>query len=102
NNNRVLSYGVEFTHNDVGSESFGKTLDVYNSKIVGFTNDNFKVQSRYPDGGSSYTSLASYVNYRQDISSKATLNTGIRFIQTFLSAKWIDDSFITLPDFDIS
>lgn len=101
NNTRVLSYGLEFTHNDVGSKSYGKTLDVYNSKIVGFTED-FTVQSRYPDGRSTYTSLASYVNYRQDISSKSTLNTGIRFIQTFLSAKWIDDTFITLPDFDIS
>ncbi|MDV7186512.1 TonB-dependent receptor [Lutibacter sp. TH_r2] len=102
NNNRVLSYGLEFTHNDVGSEAIGKTLDVYNNKIVGFTTDDFKVQSRYPDGRSTYTSLASYVNYRQDISSKSTLNTGVRFIQTFLSAKWIDDTFITLPDFDIS
>ena len=98
---RILSYGVEATHNDVESNSYGKTLDVYNNSIVGFTED-YTVQSRYPDGGSSYSSFATYVNYRQDINSKSTLNTGVRFINTYLAAKWIDDTFITLPDFDIS
>ena len=99
--NRILSYGFETTYNDVQSMAYGKTLDVYNNTIVGFNND-FTVQSRYPDGGSSYTSLASYVNYRQDINRKATLNTGIRFINTDLKAKWIDDTFIKIPNKDIS
>ena len=98
---RILSYGFETTYNKVNSNAYGKTLDVYNNSIVGFTND-FVVQSRYPDGGSSYTSLASYINYRQDISKKITLNTGARVIKTLLKATWIDDTFITLPDFDIS
>ena len=100
-NNRIFSYGVEATYNQVDSESIGKVLDVYNNTVVGFT-DEFTVQSRYPDGGSSYTSAAFYVNYRQDISEKSTLNTGIRFINTQLNAKWIDDTYITLPDMDIS
>ncbi|SNR51715.1 TonB-dependent receptor plug domain-containing protein [Lutibacter flavus] len=99
--NRILSYGFETTYNKVDSNSYGKTLDVYNNVIFGFT-DDFIVQSRYPDGGSSYTSFASYVNYRQDINKKTTLNTGARFINTNLKAKWIDDTFISLPDFDIS
>ncbi|SDW06488.1 hemoglobin/transferrin/lactoferrin receptor protein [Lutibacter oricola] len=98
---RILSYGIEATHNDVESNSYGKTLDIYNNTIVGFL-DDFKVQSRYPDGGSTYSSLAGYINYRQDINSKSTLNTGVRLINTYLSAKWLDDTFITLPDFDIS
>ena len=100
-NNRILSYGFEATHNDVGSNSFGKTLEVFGDRIVGFS-DDFIVQSRYPDGGGTYTSLATYINYRQDISSKSTLNTGIRYVNTNLTAKWIDDTFITLPDFDIA
>lgn len=100
-NNRVFSYGIEAAYNDVDSKSIGKTLDVYNNTIVGFS-DEFTVQSRYPDGGSSYTSSAAYVNYRQDINEKSTLNTGIRFTNTHLTAKWIDDTFITLPDMDIS
>ena len=98
---RILSYGFETTHNDVGSNSYGKTLEVYGDRIVGFS-DYFKVQSRYPDGGGTYTSLATYINYRQDINSKSTLNTGIRYVNTNLTAKWVDDTFITLPDFDIT
>ena len=99
--NRILSYGFETTYNKVNSNAYGKTLDVYNNTIVGFT-DDYTVQSRYPDGGSSYTSLATYVNYRQDINKKTTLNTGARIVNTNLKATWIDDTFITLPDFDIS
>jgi hemoglobin/transferrin/lactoferrin receptor protein len=100
-NNRILSYGFETTYNKVHSNAIGKKLDVYNNKIVGFT-DDFTVQSRYPDGGSSYTSVATYVNYRQDINKKTTLNTGARIVNTNLKATWIDDTFITLPDFDIA
>jgi len=99
--NRILSYGFETTYNKVNSNAYGKTLDVYNTTIVGFT-DDYTVQSRYPDGGSSYTSLATYVNYRQNINKKTTLNTGARIVSTNLNATWIDDTFITLPDFDIS
>lgn len=100
-NNRILSYGFEGTHNDVGSNAFGKTIEVSGDKIVGFA-DDFVVQSRYPDGGGTSTSLATYINYRQDINKKSTLNTGIRYVNTNLTAKWIDDTFITLPDSDIS
>lgn len=100
-NNRILSYGFEVTHNKVNSNAFGKTLDVHNNTVVGFS-DEFIVQSRYPDGGSTYSSIASYANYRQNISKKMTLNTGLRLINTYLTAKWIDKTFITLPDSDIS
>ena len=100
-NQRVLSYGFEVTHNDVDSKAKGKTLEILNDKVVGFS-DTFRVQSRYPDGGSSYTSSAIYTNYRQDLSNKTTLNTGIRCVNTNLSAKWHDDTFIKLPDSDIS
>ncbi len=100
-NTRIFSYGFEVTHNNVNSKAYGKTLDVYNNTVVGFS-DDFAVQSRYPDGGSTYTSIASYANYRQNINKKMTLNTGLRFINTHLTAKWIDMTFITLPDFDIS
>ena len=98
---RILSYGLEFTYNDVTSTAQGKTLAVNGNEIIGFS-DTFKVQTRYPDGGSTYTTAAAYIDYRQDISKKSTLNTGIRFTDTRLTAKWIDDTFITLPDNDIS
>lgn len=93
---RVLSYGFEFAYNDVNSNSYGKELNIVNGEINGFSND-FKVQSRYPDGGSNYLSSAVYLGYRQDVSSKTTLNSGIRFTNTNLNAVWIDETFLDLP-----
>lgn len=98
--NRNLSYGFEFTYNDVASNAYGKKIKVNGNEVIGFSND-FIIQSRYPDGGSNYSSTALYTNYRQDLNSKSTLNTGIRITATFLNALWIDDTFITLPDMDI-
>ncbi len=97
---RDLLYGFELTYNDVNSNAFGKKLDITDGSIKGFS-DTFKVQSRYPDGGSAYFSSSLYVDYRQDISKKATLNTGIRITNTHLYAKWIDETFIKLPKKDI-
>lgn len=99
--NRNLGYGFELAYNDVNSNSYGKILDVVHHKIAGFSG-NYKVQSRYPDGGSSYLSSALYVDYRQDVSVKSTLNTGIRLTNTHLTAKWNDETFIQLPDNNIS
>ena len=98
---RALSYGFEFAYNDVASNSYGKTLNISNGEINGFSND-FKVQSRYPDGGSNYSSAAVYFDYRQDINRKSTLNSGIRFTNTNLNATWVDETFIVLPNNDIN
>jgi len=95
--NRDLSYGFEFTHNDVSSNAYGKLLQVNNNQITGVTNNTI-VQSRYPDGGSSYTTAATYVNYRQDINKTTTLNTGGRYTYTKLKAKFIDQTYVVLPE----
>ena len=98
---RVLSYGFEFTYNDVISKSFGKTLQVSSGQING-SSSGFKVQSRYPDGGSNYLSSSAYIAYRQDLNSKTTLNTGLRFTNTTLHALWLDQTFIHLPETNIT
>jgi len=98
---RSLTYGFEFSYNDVNSNAFGRTLDVSGNEILGFAGD-FPVQSRYPDGGSTYASYAVYAGYRQDLNAKSTLNTGIRFTKTHLEATWIDQTFIMLPETDIA
>jgi hemoglobin/transferrin/lactoferrin receptor protein len=97
---RILSYGFEFAYNDVNSNAVGKELNIVNGEIEGFLSD-FNIQSRYPDGGSNYLSSAVYVDYRQDINSKSTLNTGIRFTNTNLNATWIDQTFIQLAEAEI-
>ena len=93
--NRNLSYGFEVTYNDVSSIPEGKIISISNNKVVGFDGE-FNVQSRFPDGGSSYMSTAIYTDYRQDLNAKSTLNTGIRLTNTNLKALWLDQSFITL------
>lgn len=100
NKNRNLSYGFEVTYNDVSSVSDGKTLNIVNNQIDGYSG-SFAVQTRFPDGGSSYLSSAIYTDYRQDLNPKSTLNTGIRLTNTWLKAKWIDQTFIKLPNEEI-
>jgi hemoglobin/transferrin/lactoferrin receptor protein len=97
---RILSYGFEFAYNDLKSIALGKELNIADGEIAGFSND-FNIQSRYPDGGSDYLSSAVYVDYRQDVTSKSTLNTGVRFTNTNLNAKWIDQTFIQLAETQI-
>jgi len=100
---RIFSYGFELVYNKVHSKSQGDNLIIDpNTSFITGVSSNYNVQSRYPDGGSDYFTQAVYAEYRQDLNSKNTLNTGLRFTGTQLNAKWIDDTFITLPDSDIS
>ncbi|MDB2413985.1 TonB-dependent receptor [Flavobacteriaceae bacterium] len=98
--NTALTYGFEFLYNEVSSNAVGKTLNVSGNEILGFS-DNFSVQSRYPDGGSSYVSSAVYLGYREDVNAKSTLNSGVRYTRTNLKASWIDQSIIVLPETNI-
>ena len=100
NENKAFTYGFEFLYNDVSSDAYGRTLVVSGNDIIGFS-DNLTIQSRYPDGGSSYVSSAAYLGYRQDLNTKSTLNTGVRFTRTNLSASWIDQTIIILPETSI-
>ena len=96
-----FGYGFEIAYNDVRSTSKGEVLEVNNNEITGIS-DTFLVQTRYPDGGSSYLSSAIYADYRQDIKKRSTLNTGIRLTNTNLQASWIDTTYIALPHEDIN
>ena len=100
-NSYQISYGSEITFNKVSSVAEGKTLVVSGNEIKGFNNP-FVVQSRYPDGGSDYGSFAVYTEARKNLSARTTINTGIRFTSTLMHAKWIDETFITLPENDIT
>lgn len=93
---RVFSYGAELTYNDVTSTSLGETLEVEGNRITGVSG-YYNTPTRYPDGGSNYTSMAAYVDFRQDLTPQSTLNTGVRLTHTDLHAKWIDSTFFDLP-----
>ena len=99
-NNRDLSYGLEFTHNDVKSNAYGEELVVNGNEIISVSGHTI-VQSRYPDGGSKYTTAAGYLNYRQDINRQMTLNSGGRFTYTKLKADFIDQTYVSLPETEL-
>ncbi|MFV0531979.1 MAG: TonB-dependent receptor plug domain-containing protein [Flavobacteriales bacterium] len=95
-----LSYGAEFTHNDVSSNAYGRELILDpNNNITGY--NTTVILSRYPDGGSSYTTLAGYAQLVYSISSKHSLDLGSRYTKTMLSAKWVDETYIKLPQNEI-
>ena len=101
NKKRILSYGFETSYNKITSDATGSILNFNDHQVTGYS-DDFTIQSRFPDGGSSYSNFALYSNYRFDHSKKGTLNVGLRYTNTLLKATWVDTTFITLPEMDIS
>jgi hemoglobin/transferrin/lactoferrin receptor protein len=83
-----LRYGAEFTFNDVQSTAFAENI----------VNDTTgKLDTRYPDGGSTMRSLAVYVTHTWEISPKLILNDGIRFSNVALDATFTDKTFYPFP-----
>ena len=90
---RNLSYGLEFTHNDVASIAFSEDLELNGSTIVGLTNKQ-DIPTRYPSDGSTYSTAAIYTNYRQDVSENSTFNSGVRYTFTNLRAAWLEEALV--------
>ena len=88
NEKNELRYGLEFTHNNVGSVA-------NNTNIV--SNVVTPASTRYPDGGSEMSTFAGYLTHSWEISEKAILSEGIRFSQTSLDASFKDTTFFPFP-----
>ena len=80
----TLFYGIEGFYNHVNSE--GIKIDVAEK-------DTINTSTRYPDGGSDYSSLAAYANLKSNLGEKITLQTGIRYSYIWLLSKFSDKSF---------
>ncbi len=93
---KIFSYGLEMTYNEVKSKAYSKDLVVQGHEITAY-NDGPPVATRYPDGGSHYSSFAAYANYKYILNTLSSFNAGIRFTQTYVSVIWKDNTFITLP-----
>jgi len=87
------SYGLELTHNEVQSTAFSQTLAVNGNQIVGLTSKT-PIATRYPSGGSTYTTFAAYVDFRYDINLNSTLAFGGRHTFTELDASWTEQALI--------
>lgn len=76
-----LYYGVDFFHNDIVSDGFGRNIN---------SNEITETSSRYPNGGSDYSSFAVYGSYVYHLSNQVVLNTGIRYNNIALSGSTTD------------
>lgn len=83
-----LFYGVEYIYNTVGSQ--GKQENITN-------NITQPIATRYPNG-STWQSLAAYVNYKFKPNKKFTLQTGVRYNTIFIKADLSENNaFFNFP-----
>ena len=91
-----LSYGFEYTYNNVHSIAYGTNLNKQNNSIssINKSNSTFKIPTRYPSDGSNYSTAASYFEFRKDLSDKSNFNFGMRYTYTWLNASWLEEALI--------
>lgn len=87
NEKSILYYGVEYVFNDVNSDGFQKNI---NSGV------RINAPSRYPDA--QWSSLGAYLSNEFKVSSKFTLQGGVRYNQFSLDANFSENqAFYQLP-----
>lgn len=83
-----LYYGVEMATNKVESSAFTENI---------ITKEIGALSTRYPDGGSDYSSAAAYLSIKNNLSSRLILNSGVRYTFTKLKSKFEDDTLYNFP-----
>ena len=86
--NNELYYGIELLRNEVSSEA--KTTNIV-------TNEISPESTRYPDGGSTYNSVAGYISLKNELSQKLLLSTGVRYSFVKVNSKFQDKTFYDFP-----
>lgn len=81
-NRSNVYYGIDFYHNDIESDAYRRNIE---------TGEFTETSSRYPDGGSDFTSFAIYGSYVNELTEQVTFNSGIRFNTINLKANTTDD-----------
>lgn len=88
-----FSYGLEFAQNGVHSEAYAQELILQGNIIAGLQ-EKTPIPTRYPSDKSTYTTFATYVDYRHDLTPKSTLTLGARHTITELDAAWTEQALI--------
>lgn len=88
NEKNEIRYGIEGTFNHVASSA-------KNINIV--TNVETPAATRYPDGGSTYSSIAGYLTHSWEISKKVILSEGVRYSRVGINAKFEDTTYFPFP-----
>lgn len=86
-------YGVEAIHNVVESNAFSENI---------VTGEKTTASTRYPDNGSTLSSGAAYLTFKNNFTEKATYSFGARYSFTSLNMNFSDTTFIQLPFSEIS
>ncbi|MDN5210663.1 TonB-dependent receptor [Fulvivirgaceae bacterium BMA12] len=87
---RHVYYGFEGLYNDVKSSAFIRNID---------DGSLSPLSTRYPSGGSDYTSLSTYLTYQWKLNPKLNLNAGVRFSYVRITARVDEEDDIGL-DFE--
>jgi len=93
NEDKQFFYGFEAVYNSVNSDAHVKNI------VTGNTVD---AQSRYPDGKNDYTTLATYLSYKENFGKKFTTILGIRANYVSLHSTLEDTAFFDFPFNEIS
>lgn len=83
-----LFYGLEYLTNDVRSTAI---------RVNQRTGEVSYPDTRYPDGGSSYSSYAAYLNHQWNISNNFIVNTGLRYTTVDIKAKYNNTGALSFP-----
>jgi len=84
----MLYYGAEITHNDVRSSAFEENT---------ITGERSNAITRYPNGGSSYSTAAIYASQHRKLKDNLDLNIGLRYNHTIANSRVVPTEFYTLP-----
>jgi len=79
-----LRYGIDGFYNIVNSNAFVKDIKM---------DTTGRLDTRYPDGGSTMQSIAAYATHTWEIGKKLILNDGLRFSAINLNSKFEDKTF---------
>ncbi len=83
-----LFYGAEAVFNDVASQAY--SIDVNTGARTG-------AATRYPDGGSSYRTLAAYLSSQWMLGERVTASAGARYSTVHLASVFDDTTYTRFP-----
>ena len=84
----TIFYGLEGFYNKVNSSGKIENINTF---------EEFPTSTRYPDGGSDYSSFAGYFSFKSNISKKITISSGLRYSQVIMKSEFIDTTFFNFP-----
>lgn len=82
--NGTLFYGFELADNIVESTAHERDIN---------SGETSPLDTRYPDGGTDYASMAYYASYKHNLNKKTTLIAGARYSYIKLKSKFEDKTF---------